>query len=105
MECQTHDQHSHVHGDACGHTGIRHQDHVDYLHDGHLHHTHSGHVDEHHLEVSAANPADCKPVECAKTHQEAIPHGDHMDYLVDGRLHHAHVDHCDDHGPVSLASH
>ncbi len=103
MECQTHDQHSHVHGDACGHPGIRHQDHVDYLHDGHLHHAHAGHVDEHRLEVNAANPADCKPMVCRETHDMAIPHGDHVDYLSNnGHLHRRHLDHCDDHGPVTL---
>lgn len=102
MDCQTHDQHSHAHGASCGHTGIRHQDHVDYLHDGHLHHAHSDHVDEHLLEVTATNPADCQPVECATQHGETIPHGDHMDFLVDGRLHHMHVDHCDDHGPITV---
>lgn len=105
MDCQTHDQHAHVHGSDCGHVGIRHQDHVDYLHDGHLHHAHEGHVDEHRLDVSAANPTDCKPVDCGASHGMPIPHGDHVDHLVDGRLHHMHADHCDDHGPVTVVSH
>jgi len=34
----THEDHSHVHGANCGHTAIKHGDHVDFLHDGHLHH-------------------------------------------------------------------
>ena len=32
------DTHDHTHGPGCGHTAIRHGDHVDYLHDGELHH-------------------------------------------------------------------
>jgi hypothetical protein len=100
--CQTHGAHDHAHGAACGHPGIAHQDHVDYLHDGHLHHVHGDHIDEHQLEVSGENPSVCAPVACAATHGESIPHGDHADYLVNGRLHHAHADHCDDHGPVRL---
>jgi hypothetical protein len=47
MSHHTHDQHGHVHAQGCGHTAIRHGDHVDYLHDGHLHHPHSGHCDDH----------------------------------------------------------
>ncbi len=48
--------HSHVHGPNCGHTAVRHGDHVDYLHDGHLHHQEGNHVEEHVIEVSATNP-------------------------------------------------
>ena len=33
-----HNDHDHKHGPDCEHTGIVHDDHVDYLHDGHLHH-------------------------------------------------------------------
>ena len=29
----THDNHNHQHGPGCGHTGVKHGDHVDYLHD------------------------------------------------------------------------
>lgn len=111
--CNVHADHSHRHGTDCGHTAIRHGDHVDYLHDGHLHHVHNDHVDEHRLEVTASNPAACTPEhQCAghaKGHQhgpgcghEAVPHGDHVDYLVDGHLHHPHGDHCDHHGPVAV---
>jgi hypothetical protein len=108
MECTSHKNHGHEHGPNCGHKGVKHNGHVDYLHDGHLHHVHGGHVDEHRIEVSAANPIDCKALVCknSKLHAgnaEALPHGDHIDYLVDGRLHHVHGDHCDDHGPVVLA--
>lgn len=42
-----HENHPHQHGEGCGHTAIRHGDHVDYLHNGHLHHPHGDHVDEH----------------------------------------------------------
>lgn len=113
MEHTIHAGHDHVHGAGCGHTAIRHGDHVDYLHDGHLHHAHEGHVDECALEISAANPGDCKPHTCAGHEpghihgpgcgHEAVPHGDHIDYLVAGHLHHPHNGHCDDHGPVTLA--
>jgi zinc transport system permease protein len=41
------DEHPHVHGDNCGHTAIRHGDHVDYVHDGHRHAPHGSHYDEH----------------------------------------------------------
>jgi DNA-binding transcriptional ArsR family regulator len=109
-----HENHSHQHGPGCGHVGVHHHDHVDYLHDGHLHHVSQAGVEEHRLEVSHENPSACTPHHnCghhAKGHKhgpgcghEAVPHGDHTDYLVEGHLHHAHGDHCDDHGPVRLA--
>lgn len=109
----THADHDHTHGPGCGHTGIRHGDHVDYLHDGHLHHhAAGGAVEEHAVAVDGTNPADCKPHSCgahaaghvhgAGCGHEAVPHGDHTDYLVDGHLHHPHGDHCDDHGPVGV---
>ncbi|MPW22602.1 hypothetical protein GCT13_38750 [Paraburkholderia sp. CNPSo 3157] len=109
-----HAHHNHQHGPSCGHTAIRHGDHVDYLHDGHLHHPHGNHVDEHRLEVSAKNPDRCTPDHNCGGHapdhvhgpgcgHEPVPHGDHVDYLVNGHLHHPHGDHCDDHGPVELA--
>jgi hypothetical protein len=106
-----HANHDHAHGPGCGHTAVRHGDHVDYLHDGHLHHPHGDHVDEHVIEVSARNPAVCTAHpgghEAGHVHgpgcgHEAVPHGDHVDYLVDGRLHHPHGDHCDDHGPLEV---
>ncbi|MBO0793629.1 MAG: hypothetical protein J2P36_22125 [Ktedonobacteraceae bacterium] len=106
MEHRIHTDHHHHHHANCGHTAIRHQDHVDYLHDGHLHAAHEGHYDEHVLEVTNQNPAACAPVHCPCGHQgcthEAVPHGDHTDYLIDGRLHHPHGDHCDDHGPIGM---
>jgi hypothetical protein len=109
-----HADHAHRHGADCGHTAIRHEDHVDYLHDGHLHHAHGGHVDEHAIGVDANNPDDCTPQHACDGHaaehrhgpdcgHEAVPHGDHVDYLVKGHLHHPHGDHCDDHGPVERA--
>ena len=108
----TNADHPHEHGPNCGHTGIQHGDHVDYLHDGQLHHVRDdGKVEEHVLEVTDVNPADCAPVDSCKGHDhvhgpgcghEAVRHGDHIDYIVDGRLHHPHGDHCDDHGPVKV---
>src|ERR687888_601680 len=103
--------HPHVHGDGCGHTAVRHEDHVDYLHDGHLHHPHEDHVDEHAIAVDAAHPdGHTEPAPCDPTHahgdgcgHEAVPHGDHVDFLVDGTLHHPHDDHCDDHGRLEAA--
>ena len=44
---QSHRRHPHVHGNGCGHVGVPHRDHVDYLHDGHRHAPHGGHYDEH----------------------------------------------------------
>jgi zinc transport system permease protein len=40
-------EHSHQHGPECGHRGIPHGDHVDYVHDGHRHAEHGAHYDEH----------------------------------------------------------
>lgn len=110
-----HHDHDHEHGTDCGHTVIKHGDHVDYLHDGHLHHP-TGQddvVEEHVIELSARNPDACTDGETQGGHDaghqhgpdcghEAVPHGDHVDYLVDGRLHHPHEGHCDDHGPVDV---
>ncbi|MEL7472600.1 MAG: hypothetical protein AAGK04_04720 [Planctomycetota bacterium] len=107
-------EHDHQHGPGCGHTAIRHDDHVDYVHDGHLHHQHGGEVLEHSIPVSDANPEGCRPVPHDADHvcgpncgHEPVPHGDHIDYLVfdaqgNARLHHPHGDHCDDHGPVEV---
>jgi len=47
VNCNKHDNHDHAHGADCGHTAVRHGDHVDYLHDGHLHHPHGDHCDHH----------------------------------------------------------
>lgn len=108
---ETHTGHDHQHGPGCGHTAVRHGDHVDYLHDGHLHHPHSDHVDEHVLDVDAEHPDG--HTEPAGGHgadhrhgpgcgHDSVPHDGHTDYLVDGRLHHPHADHCDDHGVLAL---
>ena len=51
-----HPDHTHVHGDGCGHVAIPHGDHVDYIHDGHLHTAHDGHVDECITEVHIEHP-------------------------------------------------
>lgn len=45
----------HTHGPGCGHTAIKHGDHIDYVHDGHLHCPHEDHYDEHVIEVSDTN--------------------------------------------------
>ena len=108
-----HGNHSHVHGEDCGHTAIRHAGHVDYLHDGCLHTAHGDHFDECRIQVSGANPDECTPGHKCAGHDpghkhgegcghEPVPHGDHVDYLVDGHLHHPHGTHCDDHGAVEL---
>jgi len=113
--CTQHTDHAHQHGANCGHTAVRHDDHIDYLHDGHLHFPHEGHVDEHVIAVNATNPAACTPEHRCTGHDsshvhgpgcghEMVPHGDHVDYLVDGHLHFPHGDHCDDHGPLALAA-
>jgi len=112
---EVHGHHDHKHGPNCGHTAVKHDDHVDYLHDGHLHHPNAdGTVVEHVLSVTAANPSACTPQHSCAGHtaghvhgptcgHQAVPHGDHVDYLVEGHLHHPHGDHCDDHGGVELA--
>lgn len=110
MSCQTHAEHSHAHGNGCGHVAVEHAGHVDYLHDGHLHHVHQGHVDEHQFETTAG----CTPTHACGSHpsshthgpscgHEAVPHSGHTDYLVGDHLHHAHGGHCDDHGAVKVA--
>ena len=110
---ETHANHNHQHGNGCGHTAIKHDDHTDYLHDGHLHHQQDdGTVMEHSIAVTDANPNVCTPAfhsghESEHVHgpncgHEAVPHGDHVDYLVDGHLHHPHGDHCDDHGKIDV---
>ena len=114
-ECVKHENHPHQHGPNCGHTAIKHGDHVDYVHDGHLHHVHGDHVDEHVLDVSDTNPDTCTNGHQCDGHDadhvhgpgcghEAVPHGDHIDYIVNGHLHHQHNGHCDNHGPVEILS-
>ncbi|MBO9520376.1 MAG: metal ABC transporter permease [Nocardioidaceae bacterium] len=39
--------HRHRHGPGCGHVGVEHGDHIDYIHNGHRHAVHGGHYDEH----------------------------------------------------------
>ena len=110
----THEGHTHVHSDSCGHAKIKHGDHTDFLHEGHLHSVNNGEINEHKIEVSLKNPNECTPNHTCQGHSkdhehgvecghEAVPHGDHLDYLVDGHLHHAHGTHCDDHGPVTIS--
>jgi zinc transport system permease protein len=41
------EEHGHQHGPDCGHAGVAHGDHLDYLHDGHRHAPHGAHYDEH----------------------------------------------------------
>jgi hypothetical protein len=111
-----HDPHSHSHDSACGHTAIKHDDHVDYLHDGHLHSPDGGHghVHEHVLADVGANRSVCTPAHTCGSHDnkhshgsgcghEAVPHSNHTDYLVKSHLHHPDKDHCDDHGTVTHA--
>jgi hypothetical protein len=111
---QTHEGHTHQHGNGCGHTAVLHDGHRDYLHDGHLHSVHDGHLDEHRVAVSDRNPAECTPQHDCGGHNgshrhgpncghAAVPHGDHIDYFVAGHLHHPHDTHCDDHGAVEVA--
>jgi hypothetical protein len=107
------DEHPHEHGPDCGHTAVRHDDHVDYLHDGELHRHVGGEIESHAIAVSGRNPADCTPDHDCADHEaghrhgadcghEQVAHGDHVDYLVSGHLHHPHGDHCDDHGRLEI---
>ena len=112
-ECKTHPGHEHTHHSTCGHTAIEHQGHTDYLHDGCLHYPHGDHVDEHVVEISEANPAQCTADHMCEGQEkghvhgtgcghESVPHGDHSDYLVGDHLHYVHGDHCDDHGSITV---
>ncbi len=111
-----HEPHDHKHGPNCGHTAIRHGDHLCYLHDGHLHHTgDDGKVYEHTLEENTTNPGGCTSGHVCNAHDaghvhgpgcghEAVPHGDHICYIVNGHLHYPHNGHCDYHGPVTVVA-
>lgn len=110
----THQNHTHKHGNGCGHKVINHDGHVDYLHDGHLHFVDGTEIQECALEATKSNPNACTPTHACKGHDkahkhgsscghEAIPHAGHTDYLVDGHLHHSHGDHCDNHGALSVS--
>ena len=109
------DQHDHQHAPGCGHSAVRHGDHLDYLHDGEMHYHADAAVEHHVIAVSDVNPVGCTPDhDCAGHHaehehgegcgHEAVPHGDHVDYLVEGHLHHPHGGHCDHHGPIEVVS-
>ncbi len=111
-QVQGHQGHNHMHGPSCGHTGIRHEGHVDYLHEGHLHHAApDGTVQEHNLAVNSTNPDSCTTNHSCTGHaqghkhaanEERVRHGNHTDYLVGKHLHHPHGDHCDYHGEVDV---
>jgi hypothetical protein len=45
--CRSHAETGHTHGPGCGHTAVRHGDHIDYCVGDHLHHPHDGHCDDH----------------------------------------------------------
>ena len=62
------DPHEHQHGPGCGHTAIRHDDHIDHLHDGELHHHDETGVERHALAISDSNPADCTPAHACAEH-------------------------------------
>ena len=97
-------QKKHQHGPGCGHTAIKHKDHIDYLVDGSLTHVENGKTVKHVIEVSDANPSQCRTVDCeGHSGAKQVPHGDHLDFLINGKLHHKHKDHCDDHGSIALA--
>jgi hypothetical protein len=52
---------SHIHSPGCGHTAVRHRDHVDYLDHGHLQHVCADRTEEHVTEVTETNPDRCSP--------------------------------------------
>jgi hypothetical protein len=52
---------AHRHGPGCGHTAIRHGEHVDYLNETRLEHPRGDVVEEHRIEVSEQNPDRCTP--------------------------------------------
>jgi hypothetical protein len=73
MGCHT--DHDHDHGKGCGHTAVKHGDHVDFLHDGHLHHPAGTDVEEHALDVNGANPNACTPAHDCGGHAKDHVHG------------------------------
>ena len=102
-------EHKHQHSIACGHTKIKHEDHIDYLHNGELHHEKNGSWEKCKIPVTDKNPAESKQLPCGCKHteecgHEMVPHGDHKDYLVNGRLHHVKDGKCYDHGPVEVVA-
>jgi hypothetical protein len=113
MTCTTHKEHTHQHGNNCGHKTVSHEGHKDFLHEGHMHHVHGDHVDEHAIPVSGHNAEACTPEHKCQGHEsehkhgpncghEVVPHSNHTDYIVAGHLHHPCGSHCDDHGAVSV---
>ena len=92
----------------CGHTRIKHNDHIDYIHDGHLHHAHGDHYDEHVIEVSEKNPDSCNKTQCHRDHEkegdQKIPHGDHVDYLLKEDFIECTMVIVDDHGPIEVVA-
>ena len=99
---------------------IRHGDDIDVLQGSHLHFLREdGALEEHTIEISERNPADCtgshSPDAAELGHEPGhrhgqdcdhpqVPHGGHMDYLVNGCLHFVHGDHCDEYGPVEVVT-
>lgn len=106
----THKDHSHEHGNGCGHKAITHDNHVDYLHDDHYHFSHKGHTDEHGYKISSRSAASTQSLEIKHDqhpHQHGkncghkkVAHEDHFDFIHDGHYHHVHADHVDEHGIV-----
>jgi hypothetical protein len=47
VNCTPQTRCSHKHGPGCGHEGVPHADHTDYLVNGRLHHPHGDHCDDH----------------------------------------------------------
>lgn len=89
----THDPHEHEHGNDCGHPGLKHDDHMDYLHDGHLHHARDGHIDEH--EIGASNE---KLASRTGGHRCDGHDSSHRREVACG-----HERHCDNHGRLEPA--
>lgn len=80
---QTHAEHSHKHGDKCGHKATKSGNHVDYEHDGHVHAADDAHYDEHHVGDHAAHKHGDK---CG---HKVVNHEGHKDFDHDGHKHFA----------------
>lgn len=90
--------HEHEHDRFCGHAGIPHGDHLDFLHDGEIHHPEEGGV------ASEAPAGDLHLPHVGHMHlhgpgcgHPSVAHGDHEDYLHGVHRHAGHDVHYDEH--------
>jgi hypothetical protein len=93
-------QHTHEHGEKCGHKRVQHGDHWDYKHNNEYHHAHKDHVDFHGQTKEGRALASSGPVHKDHDHKHGkdcghkrVKHGDHWDYLHGNHYHHGSAEH------------